>query len=140
MQDGSGLLVEQFLVAPPARLDLPGRDQHRGALREPGVVVDVVGAERLLDPVRVVLLPQRHRPQRCGQVVPRVVGVERHEHARADGFADRRQPLLVSVGVEPSDLHLHRAEPGVDVAAHLLGEVLRPLALEVVPAAGVCGH
>jgi hypothetical protein len=82
-----------------------------------GVPEDVVGAGRLLCPVRLVRGEGLHPAQRVGDV-PALVGVHVDAYAGADGVAGRLHPPDVVLEV-PTDLQLDLAEA---VGDGLLGQ------------------
>src|SRR5260221_894317 len=76
LQDLRSALIEDFLEMPAPGADLARGNRHARELRQARVVVDVVGEERLLDPVRVVELETLHISHRGRQIVPGVVRVQ----------------------------------------------------------------
>ena len=97
------------------------------------MVVDVVGAERLLDPIGVVILVDAHEAQRRRQVRPRVVGIEHQDDFGTDRVARGGDAgaLLARIGMA-ADLDLDRLEAELDVASDLDAELLRRLAGQIV--------
>ena len=140
LQDHGATLFQQFLVPPAPGLDLPGGNGNRRQLRQPRVVVDVVRAERLLDPVRVVRLVATHELQRRRQVLPGVVRIEHQQHVVADRLTRGADARLFAGQVVTPDLDLHGLESPRDIAGDFLGQLLRCLAFEVIAAARVRRH
>ncbi len=105
------------------------------------MVVDVVGAEGLLDPIGVVILVDAHEAQRRGKVRPRVVGIEHQDDFGTDRIARGGDAgaFLARIGVA-ADLDLDRLEAELDVAGDLRAELSRRLARQVITAAGIGRH
>ena len=110
--------LEELLEHHPVVDVLAGRDADRG--ERPGdrrVAEDVVGARRLLDPVRVEL-GERPHPLDRDRHVPALVRVDREHPVRPDLGTDHRRPPAVVVEIRP-DLHL---EPRPAVGQRLAAE------------------
>ncbi|CUJ52345.1 Uncharacterised protein [Achromobacter xylosoxidans] len=140
LQDAGRALVQQFLVVPAAVADLGGGDGQVRQARQLGVTVDVVGAERLLDEVWLVLLEAADVLHGLGHVLPGVVAVHHQFHVGADGLARRLQPRLFLARRQAAGLHLDGGKALGDVAGHFLAQMLRRLAVQVVTATGVGRH
>jgi len=111
------------------------RDGRGGGGDEPGVALDVVRGQRLLDPAEVEAVEQAGAADRLG-TGHRLVGVDHDVEVRADGLADRGQPLTVLLAARLPDLHLDALEPrilrGEGTGHQVVGAQVQPAALRVV--------
>ena len=140
LRDGDGLVADPFAETPASGFDLATGHRDGALATQPRVVVDVVGAEGLLDPERIVLGHRAQETHRLGYVLPGIVGVHHQQNVGADGLAGGRDAAPVLRDAGAADLHLGRLEALGDVAAHLLGQALLVIGVVVVAAAGIGGH
>ena len=100
--------LEELLEHDPVVDVLAGRDPDRGdGPGDRGVAEDVVGAGRLLDPVRIERRQPAHPVDRLADV-PALVGIDGQHQLGPDLLADDPDPAQVVLDVR-ADLHL---EPG----------------------------
>ena len=101
------------------------------------MVVDVIGTERLLDPVRIKLLVHIHVALRGHHIRPGVVGVEHEQGLVANRGTRGSDACFFLFRAQPTYLHFHRLEPGIDVTGQLVAQHRRRLAFEIVTATGI---
>ncbi len=140
LQDAGRALVQQFLVIPAAVADFGRGDRQMRQPRQLGMAVDVVRAERFLDEVRFVLLETADVLHGLRHVLPGVIAVHHQLDIRPHGFARGLQARFFLPGREAARLHLDGAKTLGHIAGHLLAQVLRGLAIQVVTAAGIRRH
>ena len=129
--------VDQLSEAVPGVLALAPRNEHRCVSLYLQVPVQILGRDRLLEPVHVVGLHGPGQADRLRRVVG-VVGIHHQEQVGADRLPDG--PDVRQVGSEVvAHLELHAAEARLLVAQRLLHQRSRNArhALRLVQAGGV---
>src|SRR3954447_3511578 len=113
LQDVEGAGAKHLLEDDAVGDVLTGRDEHRGdTSTDRGVAEDIVGAGRLLDPVRVELGELVDPLDGLGDL-PSLVGVNGDRDVRADGSARDRHPSDILFEVA-TDLELDEREAVLD--------------------------
>ena len=155
LDDVDRAAVDQLAEAVEPDLGLVAGDRRRQRVGDPAAAVDVVGRDRLLDPIKLMRLHRAAHLDRDGRA-PGAVDVDHQLGLRPQCLAhcgDPRQILLrldlAELGLADqlaqmglgrrvaADLHLHAAEAAGAVALGLAGEIGGRFALLVEAAAGI---
>ena len=117
--------LDEVTCSPPGVFVLAAGDGHVELLDEQRAAPEVIGMDRFLEPVGVVLLDHPSESQR-GTGIPRVVGIDREFDVGSDRFPHSPDTLciLLQSHARPADLHLDCPEPGIDVAPQFRGKIL----------------
>src|SRR3984893_9793517 len=155
LHDIDGAAGDQLAEAVESDFGLIARNGRGEGISAPGAAVDVVGRDRLLDPIELIGFERPTHLDREGRA-PGTVDVDHQLRLRAQGLAHRRDPFDVLLGFDLADfrmiyqmaqmslrrrvapdLHLHALEAAGAVALGLAGEIVDRLAFLVEAAARI---